>query len=179
MDVGIPNAPFRLDVSHVRYLHRLLSKLGVHGADAHDLAQTVLLNAHRASGSFRGTASANTWLYRICLRVVGHHRSATRARPVAPMGDRDLPSDDETPLDELLSKEHSLILQECLRALAPEQQEVWLMHDLEGLTMREVAERLGCPLQTAYSRLRAARHALGSASISWAVKEMARADTHG
>jgi RNA polymerase sigma-70 factor (ECF subfamily) len=160
MDIGTPNQTFGLDVSHVRYLHKLLAKLGVRGPDAHDIAQTVLLSAHRASHSFRGTASANTWLYRICIRAVALHRRRFRARSGGGSEDIELSSDGETPLEELLSKERSLILQERLHTLSPDQLKVWVMHDLEGLAMREVAERLDCPLQTAYSRLRAARQAL-------------------
>ena len=38
-----------------------------------------------------------------------------------------------------------------------------VLYELEGLPMREVAEAIGCPLQTAYSRLHAARELLQAA----------------
>jgi RNA polymerase sigma-70 factor, ECF subfamily len=38
-----------------------------------------------------------------------------------------------------------------------------VLYELEGLTMKEVAEVVGCPLQTAYSRLHAARERLTAA----------------
>jgi len=34
---------------------------------------------------------------------------------------------------------------------------VFVLFDVEGLAMEEVAQIMGCPLQTAYSRLYAAR----------------------
>jgi RNA polymerase sigma-70 factor (ECF subfamily) len=119
-----------------------------------------VLSAHRAAGGFRGAATAKTWLYRICVRAVMLHRQRLRPRTLVLLPDVEAPSRGETPLEELLAKERALVLQEHLRALSPEQLSVWALHDIEGLTMREVAERLDCPLQTAYSRLRVARQAI-------------------
>ncbi|HEX2876903.1 MAG TPA: sigma factor-like helix-turn-helix DNA-binding protein [Polyangiaceae bacterium] len=38
-----------------------------------------------------------------------------------------------------------------------------VLYEIEGITMREVAEVVGCPLQTAYSRLQSGRASLRSA----------------
>jgi RNA polymerase sigma-70 factor (ECF subfamily) len=49
-----------------------------------------------------------------------------------------------------------------LAELKSEQREVFVLYEIEELSMREVAEAVGCPLQTAYSRLHAARDTLKS-----------------
>ena len=40
---------------------------------------------------------------------------------------------------------------------------VFVLFELEGLSMQEIAQSLECPIQTAYSRLRAAREAVDAA----------------
>jgi len=51
-------------------------------------------------------------------------------------------------------------LRTALDAIPAEQREVFVLHEVEELGMRAVAEAVGCPLFTAYSRLRLARRAL-------------------
>jgi len=51
-------------------------------------------------------------------------------------------------------------LQALLDELDDDKRAVLVLYELEGLTMKEVAATVGCPLQTAYSRLHAARDRL-------------------
>jgi RNA polymerase sigma-70 factor (ECF subfamily) len=44
-----------------------------------------------------------------------------------------------------------------LDALTEDQRAVFVLYEIEQLTMNEIASAVGCPLQTAYSRLHAAR----------------------
>jgi RNA polymerase sigma-70 factor (ECF subfamily) len=55
-------------------------------------------------------------------------------------------------------------VQELLAELDDDKRAVLVLYEIEGLTMREVAEVVGCPLQTAYSRLHAGRDLL---RIAW------------
>src|SRR4029079_18148182 len=48
-------------------------------------------------------------------------------------------------------------VQRILDELDDDKRSVFVLYEIEELTMAEVAEALGCPLQTAYSRLHAAR----------------------
>jgi RNA polymerase sigma-70 factor (ECF subfamily) len=57
------------------------------------------------------------------------------------------------------------ILKEAIAALPEVQQEVVLLHDLEGWKHREIAERLGIPSGTVRSHLHFARKALKQALI--------------
>jgi RNA polymerase sigma-70 factor (ECF subfamily) len=49
-------------------------------------------------------------------------------------------------------------LQRALDGLDEEQRGAFVLYEIEELTLRETAEALSCPLQTAYSRLRSARN---------------------
>jgi RNA polymerase sigma-70 factor (ECF subfamily) len=51
----------------------------------------------------------------------------------------------------------------ALDKLDDAKRDVFVLYEIEGLTMREVCDVLDCPLQTAYSRLHAARKVLTDA----------------
>jgi len=63
---------------------------------------------------------------------------------------------------------------ESLEDLDDEKREVFVLYELEELTMNEVADALACPLQTAYSRLYAARDAVKGAFRRFNAKRSAR-----
>lgn len=62
-----------------------------------------------------------------------------------------------TQLDELARTQARAQLLTILDRLDEDKRSVFVLYELEELGMKEVAEIVGCPLQTAYSRLHAAR----------------------
>ena len=66
--------------------------------------------------------------------------------------------------DEHGSADSRRILGSLLAQLDEDKREVVVLYELEGFTMKEIAEMLGCPLQTAYSRLHAGRERLAAAA---------------
>jgi RNA polymerase sigma-70 factor (ECF subfamily) len=148
---------------HARYVIRALRHLGISEADVDDVAQEVFVTVHRKLPEFEGRSSIRTWLYAICLRTASDHRRraynvrerATEAPPVD-TGER-------TGAEPDASVESRAFVQQLLEQLDDDKRAVVVLYEIEGLTMREVAETLGCPLQTAYSRLHAARELLQQA----------------
>ena len=69
------------------------------------------------------------------------------------------PAADEsaTAHDRLEAKQAQQLVELALATLPDERRQVFVMHDLEGLIAADIAELIGCPLQTVYSRLRVAR----------------------
>jgi RNA polymerase sigma-70 factor (ECF subfamily) len=59
--------------------------------------------------------------------------------------------------EELATHEARKVLDRILDELDDDKRAVFVLYEIEELTMAEVAEAIGCPLQTAYSRLHAAR----------------------
>jgi RNA polymerase sigma-70 factor (ECF subfamily) len=124
--------------------------------DVEDAAQEVFLVAHRKYAQFDGT-SPRGWLFAISLRVAADHRKKAHVRREQP-AEQSL--DEGTPADQLEALERGRareLLQSILDELDEPKRAVFVLYELEELPMPEVAAILGCPAQTAYSRLHAAR----------------------
>lgn len=151
-------------VEHGAFVWRVLTRLGVPDRDAPDVCQEVFLIVHRRLSEFdpdRG--SLRTWLYGICLKVASTHRRRNPTRRDAPEELlRDLPAAAQPDLDleaRRAWQRLSLVLDEMDTA----KREVFVLYELEALSMNEIAAILSCPLQTAYARLHAARRRVLSA----------------
>jgi len=141
---------------HARYLWRALLGLGVRPGDVDDVCQEVFLIVHRRLPEFDGRA-LRSWLYAICLRVASEYRRSARVRrevSVAELPDSHVPA---AQVEAVFTGELGEKLLAALNRLDDEKREAFVLYEIEELPLREVAEALGCPLQTAYSRLQAAR----------------------
>jgi RNA polymerase sigma-70 factor (ECF subfamily) len=131
----------------------------VHGAQDHDdLMQEILLAVWRALPRFRGESSERTFVLRIA-----HNRGITFAvgqRRFAPLHEADEVVD-PAPLAEarMIHQQHRDRLFGAIRRL-PEPQRQAIMLQLEGLSVREIAELQGVSENNAGVRLSRARAAL-------------------
>jgi RNA polymerase sigma-70 factor (ECF subfamily) len=142
--------------NHARYLWRALVSLGVRPADVDDACQEVMLVVHRRLPEFDGRA-VRSWLYAICLRVASEYRRSARVR--RELSVPELPEVEAlgSPMQEAVTREVWLDLLAALETLDEDKRAVFVLYEIEELSLREIAEATGCPLQTAYSRLQAAR----------------------
>lgn len=152
----IPSFPevFR---SYSAFVWRVLLRLGVAESDVDDVAQEVFLGVHRNLSRFEGRCSLRTWVYGICHRRAVDYRRRASVRP-------ELYSDDPPDQGVEANQEQGIALAQARAQLAhvldqldEEKRTVFVLFDIEGIPMEEVAEIVACPLQTAYSRLYAAR----------------------
>jgi len=146
---------------HAPYVWRVLRKLGVSEADAPDLCQEVFVVVHRKLPEFEGRSALTTWLYGICVRTASDHRRRAHVRreevtDTVPEGRESAPQ----PKD-LARRQARALLDGALNALDEDKRAVFVLYEIEELPMSEVADAVGCPLQTAYSRLYAAREVVG------------------
>lgn len=140
---------------------RALRRFGVPPADLEDAAQDVFIVAHRKLPEFEGRSSHKTWVFGICLRVASDWRKKTHARKEAPLAEAPVRSSSgETATREIAMRQARQKLAEGLQRLDEEKRAAFVLFELEQLSMLEVAETVGCPLQTAYARLYAARSAM-------------------
>jgi len=124
-------------------------------ADAEDALQEVFLAVHRALPHFRGDARLTTWIYRIALRAAVRakgRRPTTAAPPLEPPGE-----DGQARLE---LREQARRLRDAFAKLTAEQRAVLSLFALEGMSHREIADVLGVPEGTIWSRLHHARRRL-------------------
>jgi RNA polymerase sigma-70 factor (ECF subfamily) len=131
---------------------------GVPRHEAQDLCQEVMIIVHRRLPDFEGT-SLRGWLYGICVRVASDYRRSARVRREIPHGEMPEPH----VLDQADQYEHDSERRRLVRALSrieEEKRTALVLYEVEELTLAEISEALGVPLQTAYSRIKSAREAL-------------------
>ena len=112
---------------------------------ADDLAQETLLRAHKTQAAFKGDASRDTWLHVIALNVVRDHFRAMARRPQLVFDPEALLalSDDKALEDDLLQREMASCIRRYVLRLPERQRDVVALHDIAGLTHREVSLALG------------------------------------
>jgi RNA polymerase sigma-70 factor (ECF subfamily) len=149
---------------HAAFVWRVLRRFGVADPQLEDVSQDVFLALHRSLPRFEGRSSVRTFLYGICRRIAANHRSlAVHRRELVtdrlpePLSERALDAEGA-----LADKQSLELLHELLTRLSPEQREVFLLYEVDELTMREVAEALQCSQNTCFARLYAARKALAT-----------------
>ena len=141
---------------HGRYLTGVAMALcGSNQADAEDLVQETFVAA--LNSRFRGESSARTWLVQILVR-----RSALLRRSRWREGGTPSASDaaERTSPSGTAAADARLDLAEMLQGLTPDQREVIVLRELEGMSYEEMAAALHVPRGTVESRLHRARAAL-------------------
>jgi RNA polymerase sigma-70 factor, ECF subfamily len=162
------------------FVWRVLRRLGIRDADVDDVFQEVFLVVHRRYASFHSGSSMRTWIYGICVRVASEHRRRPYVRREAPSSDT-LPEPRVEPSqDEHVDRRRALSrFDGVLDQLDDDKRAVFVLFEIEGMTMHEVAAAVGCPLQTAYARLYAARKVVVAAFPSSPEEpRVARAASH-
>ena len=132
-------------------------------SEAEDILQDALTELVAAERLAQPVEQVGAWLMRVARnRIIDRFR---RKRPEL-LADRAGEADEERVLDELLPAAdgtpetaaiRALLLEEIEAALAelpPEQREVFLAQELDGVTFRELAERSGTSINTLLSRKR-------------------------
>jgi RNA polymerase sigma-70 factor (ECF subfamily) len=163
----VPPTFERIFRDEAAYVGRTLRYLGVRDPHLEDACQEVFVVVHRQLGQVRGY-SARAWVRQICVLVANNHRRSLRRRREDAVAE---PPEVVAPAPQQGEVERSQALRrlhDALDALGDDQRSVFVLYEIEQLTMAEIAEAVGCPLQTAYSRLYAAR-----AKVQAAMKDMA------
>jgi RNA polymerase sigma-70 factor (ECF subfamily) len=149
---------------YATFVFRILRRLGVRDADADDVCQDVFVIVHRRLATVRGAAAVRSWVYGICLRVAADYRKKVRRAREEPQGDGPEPGGPAEQEEDLDRRRDLAWLDEELDRLDGPRREVFVLHVIEQVPMAEVAAAVGCPLQTAYSRLYAAKRDVAAAA---------------
>jgi RNA polymerase sigma-70 factor, ECF subfamily len=153
----------RLFDEHAEHVWRVLRRFGVAEADVEDVVQEVFLVAHGRLPEGLEGRGVRTWLYAVARRcAAGYRRKAHRKRevPMATPPEANGAVGGVGPLDARRALD---LVDAVLADLSEEHRAVYVLYEIEELSMAEVAEAVSCPLKTAYSRLYAARSAVREA----------------
>ncbi len=129
--------------------------------DAQDAVQEAYLRAYRHFHAFRG-GDARAWLLAIVRNAaLTHLRRLGRRRLDQPLEQAEpVASPDDDPEVALMRAAGRQEVRRAVDQLAPEFREVILLREMQGLSYREMAERIGVPQGTIMSRLARAREQL-------------------
>lgn len=146
---------------HFEFACRSLRLLGVEGDALEDAAQDVFGVVARRLSGFEQSASVTTWLFAIVQRVAANHRRTRRRKRdrLQPLTEPSLASD-VGPDAHADAARAAQLIQAFAAGLDEERRAVLVLGVLERVPARELAESLGVPLFTVYSRVRSVRDAL-------------------
>jgi RNA polymerase sigma-70 factor (ECF subfamily) len=142
---------------------RFVSALGVPPDEREDAAQDVFVAVYRGLRQFRGEAQLSTWIYRIAARHASHLGRRRRVRSFLSI----LPwheTEPEPQPDPAEKASELRLLDRLLDKLSPKKRMVLVLFEIEGLGVNEIANVMGCPANTVWSRLRHARAELVKAA---------------
>jgi RNA polymerase sigma-70 factor (ECF subfamily) len=150
---------------HFRYVWRCLRALGLGDNQVDDAIHDVFLVVQQKLPNFDGGAELTTWLYAISLRVARRYRWAARkdAWRFAAIDDEPekvaaQPAHSQRDPEQALERGERLSLaRRALERLEDDKREAFVLSQVEQMSAPEIAEIMGVPLNTVYSRIRAAK----------------------
>jgi RNA polymerase sigma-70 factor (ECF subfamily) len=151
--------------AYFSFVWRSVRRLGIADVGVDDVVQDIFVTVHKRLASFEERSSMKSWLFGITLHVVRDARRTLRRKPAQLGGsarsdsDVDLVADraSQNPHESAAKSEAVRTLHAVLDAMDDERREVFVLAELEQMTVPEIAACVGANPNTVYSRLRAAR----------------------
>jgi RNA polymerase sigma-70 factor (ECF subfamily) len=152
--------------------------LGVSSEALDDVVQEVFVVIHSRIHTLQQPDSLRSWIYGVVRRTVSSYRRSRRTRETTVYDpgvfDETLQSNQLTPFELANRNDQLQLLSKVLAELDAAKREVFMLAELEEMPVPEIAQALEIPLNTAYSRLRAARQAFEQALARTAARERIR-----
>jgi len=134
-----------------------LMRLGADNAQAEEITQDVMVTVWRKAALFdRAQASVSTWIFRIARNRRIDVFRRTKKPDLDPEEPMILPAGVEAPDAQIEAMETETRVRAAMKDLPEEQLLLLRMAFYEGLSHREIAEKLDVPLGTVKSRIRLA-----------------------
>ncbi len=143
--------------AHASYVWNSLRRLGIPDKDRDDLTQEVFMTVHALLDDYDRGRPFRPWLFGIAYRIaLRHRRRLGRGREVPEPSREPV---DRTPTAEaaLVSKQARELVAAAIEGIELHRRAVFVMKEIDGVDVPDIADALGIPLNTAYSRLRLAR----------------------
>jgi glucose/mannose transport system substrate-binding protein len=147
----------RLLTTHLAAVTRHVERLGVPRTEVDDVAQEAFIVAARKIGDVP-LEQERAFVFRVAAHVAQNARRATTRRHKVYERFTDVAGDPAPSQEELMGQlQERFLVDSILRSMSPELRGVFMLCEVEGLAVGEIAQRLALPTGTAASRLRRAR----------------------
>ena len=150
-----------------RRVFRMAKQITQNDEDAEDVLQETFLKAYSHLDDFQGNSKFYTWLVRIAVNEALMKLRKRRSDRTVPLDDpidtgedelvREVAVWDENPEEKYSREELGQILDEAIQSLKPAYRTVFVLRDIEELSIEETAEALNLSISAVKSRLLRAR----------------------
>ena len=150
-----------------RRVFRMAKQITQNEEDAEDVLQETFLKAYAHLDDFQGNSKFYTWLVRIAVNEALMKLRRRRSDRTVPLDDpidtgedelvREVAVWDEDPEQKYSREELAQILDEAVQSLKPAYRTVFVLRDIEELSIEETAEALNLSISAVKSRLLRAR----------------------
>lgn len=138
--------------NNVTSLYNLARRMMGSADEAEDIVQDTFIRAYRKIGLFAGRSSLSSWLYRICINI-GLEHLRRRKGAFEQLDDVNCGAVEPDQKQLLLRRR----LDKAIKHLPQGCRMVFVLHDIEGLNHKEIADRLQLSEGTSKSQLFKAR----------------------
>lgn len=145
---------------HLRVAHGVASRLVGNPADADDVVQDAFVRALERLDDCRNPARFRAWFLAIVRNRAHNLREREAVRDATPLDDVGMLRATDDTTHRVETREFHDMLAKALTELTDLQRNVFVLHDMEGLDHREVAERMDISLSSSRFNLHVARRAL-------------------
>jgi len=153
------------------YVWDALRSLGIRERDLEDLTHDVFLKVFNRLGTYDPTRPLRPWIFGVAFRVASDFRRLARHQHEAGSSPYDSPDHGTRPDNLAAARQELRIVLAALDSLDIERRAVFVMHEINDHSMRELSENLDVPISKLYDRLRSAR-----AEFSEAVRRLMKRD---
>lgn len=176
---------------HLDALYGAACRLTRNPRDAEDLVQDAMLRAYRFWDSFETDSNCKAWLFKILTNTfINKYQKAKRRREVHSQAAVEQEATDgvlvqksaiaaRDPQTVLMERTISDQVIDALQALPGDFRVAVVLCDLEGMSYKEIAEAMDCPIGTVMSRLYRGRRLLKKALRNYAIEEGIIRETPG
>lgn len=164
---GDPDAFTDLVNHYDRRVFRMAKQITQNDEDAEDVLQETFMKAYSHLDDFQGNSKFYTWLVRIAVNEALMKLRKRRSDKTVPLDDpidtgedvvaREIAVWDENPEDTYSREELGNILDEAVQSLKPAYRTVFILRDIEEMSIEETAEALNLSISAVKSRLLRAR----------------------
>jgi len=146
-----------------RFVWRIIKKQCIHDSSVDDLVQEVFIAVYKQLPQFECKSVVKTWVYGIIKNVMHNYRrvnrrkGSSRAINCDVVDPNDLISNNIDQFEIAKRLQAKLILNDIISKMDSDKAEVFVLHELEDMSIAEISELIKVNINTVYSRLRFSR----------------------